>query len=457
MASQTNQNSPPRKRISANPHLPEDVIENILSFLPLKDLCGLSILSKRFRLSWKICRDLSFDRDFARNLSKEEYKTSVNSFFSNYSTDSAERFKLYYDATAETPQVTSWIEKAVALKVTEFELDFTPSKRKFTLSYHLVNAESIRVMKLINCELHLPFESKGLRSVRELTFQDVRARPCLMHSIFVNCVSLRTLKLIKCSSVFSFMASGKALETLVMKDCSDVHSVIINSPSLSTFLYHGKMTVFNFYCVLRLNDVVLDIAHPRSFQVLTRRNEMMNSLTRVEALTVSSTFLEGLSARFEGHKYKDTSFLLMKLNEFHLIVAPESFVNPSDVAIFLRKCPYIERVFIDLGKNAFGSSLQWETFGRKYLREWQIVIPYLKHVKIKGFTGKELPIVMARFFLKNAINLRSLVLVKARTHYMPQFYGSECLSLGILSNAVIAIYDHHRDLSSVMPRHSRDV
>lgn len=298
MASQTNQisvNSSPCKKIIANSYLPEDIIDNILSFLSLKELCRLSILSKRFQFAWKFCRDLSFDRNFARNLSKEEYNNRVNDYFSNYPIDCAETFKLWYDATAETPLVSSWIEKAVALKVTEFELDFTPSKKKFTLSYDLVNVERIRVMRLVNCELHLPMESNGLRGLREISFQDVRARPCLIQSIFTNCVSLRALKLVKCSSVFSLMVSGRALETLVVKDCSDVHSVIINAHSLSTFHYHGKITDFNFYCDLpHLSDVVLDIAHPRTFQLLSRRNEMMNSLASVETLTVTTTFLEVL-------------------------------------------------------------------------------------------------------------------------------------------------------------------
>lgn len=86
-----------------------------------------------------------------------------------------------------------------------------------------------------------------------------------------------------------------------------------------------------------------------------------------------------------------------------------------------------------------------------------MVIQNLKHVKIKGFTGRELPIVMARYFLKNAVNLSSLVVVKARTHYFPEFYSSDCLSMGILSNAVIAIYDYNRDGSSVMPKHLGDL
>lgn len=300
MASQANRNSVithsnrrKKKTETVNSYLPEDVIENIFSFLPLKEVCRLSILSKRFKTSWKICRDLSFDRDFARHLSKEEYKTSVNNFFSSYSTDSAEKFKLYFDATAETPLVSRWICNAVTLRVTEFELDFSPSKKKFTLSYDLVNVDSIRKMKLVNCELHLPFESNGLRFLREITFQDVRAHYGLIHSIFLNCVSLRALKLVKCCSVSSLVVWGRALETLVVKDCYDVDSVVIKTRSLSTFHYHGKLTEFDFNSDLpRLNDVVFGIAHPRSFTQLSHRDALMNSLAYVETLTVSTTFLE---------------------------------------------------------------------------------------------------------------------------------------------------------------------
>ncbi|KAL0398666.1 UNVERIFIED_CONTAM: FBD-associated F-box protein [Sesamum radiatum] len=371
----------PSHKRSNVPHLPDDLIEAIVSFLPPKEVCRLSVLSKRFRYSWHFCRDLCFDREFAMNMSRDEYKNIVNNFFLYNVNSRADTFKLYFDAAGDTCLVCYWIHRAVTLGVREFELDFTPSAKQYMLSYELVDVKTIKIMRLVNCELHLPYVSKGLRHLRELTFERVRARPVAMQAIFLNCVSLRSLQLIQCNNLYNLKISAlelKCFQNLVVKNCSDVRSVSIKAPDLGSFHYHGKICDFKFYSDLpKLKDVVLEIAHPRGFHLLSNREH-------------------GLSARFEENEYREMEFCMPRLEEFHLIVAPESNLIPSDIASFLKKCPRIERVFIDLGNNAFGTSVFWEIYGRKYLSDWQAVFPHLKCVKIKGFTLNELPVTMAR-------------------------------------------------------------
>ncbi|KAG8377982.1 hypothetical protein BUALT_Bualt08G0090400 [Buddleja alternifolia] len=288
----------------------DDVVERIASFLPIKDAHRLSVLSRRFRYSWKFCRDFSFDRNFAENLSKDEFKNIVNNFFHHHSNPSADRFRLYFDANGETVLISYWIASAVRLGINELELDFTPSGKMFTLSYELIDFESIKTVKLVNCELHLPFNSNGLSHLRDLTFEHVRAHPVSIQAIFVNCLALRTLQLINCGFVFD-----------------------LKIPSLGS---------------KELNDVILDITYPRRFQLISHRRDMMISLAYVKSLKISSTFLEGLCARFEENEYKEVDFYLWKLKEFNLVVARESYINPSDIVIFLKKCPQVERVFIDV-------------------------------------------------------------------------------------------------------------
>ncbi|KAK4399054.1 hypothetical protein Sango_1380900 [Sesamum angolense] len=334
------QSPEPSHRRSDVPHLPDDLIEAIISFLPPKEVSRLAVLSKRFR--------------------------------------------------------------AVTLGVHEFELDFTPSAKKYMLSYELVDVKTIKIMRLVNCELHLPFVSNGLRHLRELTFERVRARPVAMQAIFLNCVSLRSLQLIQCNNVYNLKIAAlelKDFQNLVVKNCSDVDSVSIKAPALRSFHYHGKICDFKFYSDLpKLNDVVLEIAHPRGFHLLSNREHVVISLAFVKVLTVTSTFLE-------------------------------------------------------LGNNAFGTSVYWESYGRKYLNEWQTVFPHLKCVKIKGFTLNELPVTMARFFLKTAVHLHYLVLVKAKRHYVPETFVPDCLRWGTTSNAQIQIYDPQGDTSNIIPQY----
>ncbi|KAG8385625.1 hypothetical protein BUALT_Bualt03G0064500 [Buddleja alternifolia] len=435
----------------------DDVVERIASFLPRKEAHKLAILSTRFRNSWKFCRDFSFDRDFAKNLSKDEFKSLVNKIFNEHLNSKADKFKLCFDATGETALVSQWIKNAIRLGINEFELDFTPSGKIFMLSYDMIDVESIKTIKLVKCELYLPFASNGLRHLRDLTIERVKARPVTIQAVFINCLALRSLQLINCSSVSSLkIPSGgpKGFKKLVVKDCWDVHSIAINAPKLCTLHYHGKICEFKFQSDFpELNDVILDIAHPRGFQMLPHRKDMMISLTFIRSLTVSSAFLEGLSARFEDNEYREMEFCLWNLKEFHLVVAKESFINPYDIVIFLKKCPRIERVFIDLGDNAFGNSLYWDFHGRKLFSECRALFPFLNIVKVKGFTFKELPVTMGKFFLKNAIYLQSLIIVKAKNYIFPQLFTPDWLKWEIPSRAKIEIYEYLNDKSVIIPQH----
>lgn len=60
--------------------------------------------------------------------------------------------------------------------------------------------------------------------------------------------------------------------------------------------------------------------------------------------------MQGLTARYEERKYKEMDFNFSRLKQFELHVASESYLNPSDIASFLKKCPRVERVSIDVKK-----------------------------------------------------------------------------------------------------------
>ncbi|KAL3627645.1 hypothetical protein CASFOL_029008 [Castilleja foliolosa] len=439
----------------------DDVVETIFSYLPIKKLFALAVLSRRYRFSWRCCRDLSFDKSFAKNLSRDEFINIVNNFFQHRLDSSADRFCLYFDATNVTNLVVNWIQQGVSLGIKELELDFTPSQTKFILGHDLINVASIEIMKLVNCEINLPLDLNGLCNLRELTFENMRANPMVIQAILIHCLALKKLQFIHCSSNRDLnicARDSKRFQILVVKDCHGVESVNIDAPTLSSFHYHGKVCEFNFQSDLfQLNDVILDIVHPRGFNRIPRIKDVAISLAFVKTLTITSIFLEGLGPRFDGNEYKEMDFFLWKLKEFHLVVATESYINPYDVAIFLKKCPYVERVFIDLAPNAFGHSLNWDLHGRNYLSECITIFPFLTCVKLKGFTTKELPVMMAKFFLRNAIHLQYLILVKAKKFDSSTIFNPDCLRWGISSTANIRMYDYRRDTSIITSEHMKDV
>ncbi|XP_075486534.1 putative FBD-associated F-box protein At1g61330 [Primulina tabacum] len=184
-----------------------------------------------------------------------------------------------------------------------------------------------------------------------------------MTSEFINCDILYNLK--------NYARDLKWFTVLVVKNCKGILTIRIKAPSLHTLHYHGKICEFRFESRLPyLSDVVFEITSPRAFQLLPRRKDVMIDLSRVTRLAVNHTILEALCARSEESGYMEFEFDLWKLKELHLLVGGESHVNPLDIALFLKKCPRVERLFIDLRKYAFAESLFWENYGRKNFAEF---------------------------------------------------------------------------------------
>ncbi|XP_051128577.1 putative FBD-associated F-box protein At1g61330 [Andrographis paniculata] len=435
-----------RRRTTTPATLPDEIIETILLRLPLREIRQLSILSKRFRHSWKLCRNLAFDGSFSAGLTKDQFKAGVTNTLYLLGKTGADRFALRYDAAGETRFVFCWVHRAIQLGVSRLELDFTPSApKKFMLSSDIVNYESVTSIKLINCEILLPHAAAGgLRFLRDLTLQNMRARPVTILTLFRNCYELRSLKLINCNFIFAlriFAEKLRCFQTLIVKHCSDIHSICLNAPELQTFHFYGKICEIAFQVdTPRLNDVLIEFSHPRIFQMVPRRKEMIPRFAAVRSLTITSTFLEG---------FKMSQFTLPNLEEFVLTIYPESYLNAADIIIMLSNSPRIRRVHIDIGQNAFNDGgAYWKTIGRHYLNESAAAFPFLQYVKIRGFCYKEQTVMMAKFFLKYASSsLRCLAIEKARiNNNLPVHYNYELINYlrwGIATIADIQISDYH--------------
>ncbi|KAL7098830.1 hypothetical protein ACP275_09G043600 [Erythranthe tilingii] len=184
---------------------------------------------------------------------------------------------------------------------------------------------------------------RGDRQIRS-----VRARPVLVKAVLANCSSLTTFRLVRCSCIYNLrILCGPDLKRFktVVQNCSDYDSVaIINAPSLCSFRYLGKICEFRIQCHMeRLNDVAFEIEHSKDFRMLPHKKEMVVGIAYVRHLTISSAFLEGLTAKFE-----EMEFYFWRLLKLQVTVASESYINPSDIANFLKKCPRIENVYIDV-------------------------------------------------------------------------------------------------------------
>uniref|UniRef100_A0A5B7BFQ6 Uncharacterized protein n=1 Tax=Davidia involucrata TaxID=16924 RepID=A0A5B7BFQ6_DAVIN len=444
-------------------NLADDVLENIFSFLPIKQAVKFALLSTRFKNSWLFSRNLYFDKDFARGRPRGEIMKTVNRVFNLHSGSKIQRFRLYFDPTNVESLVECWIKKVTIKVVEELDLDFTQGKEAFKLSSELLDVESIRVLRLALCELDLPPKLKGLRFLKTLALRKVDVMPGLIKTVFSNCVLLEILELVKCSKIFDLKIVAqnlKKFKVLIVGNCFDILHINIDAPTLCTLHYRGDVCIINFSSKMRkLNDVILNFAPAKGFPQLSQIAELMMGLSYVNVLTVSNTFLEGLSSKFVNGKLREPQFYLWNLKELHLFIEGFSYINPYDIASFLKNCPNLERIFLDLGEFSFECGYYWELHGKENFEHCNPPFQRLKFIKVKGFKFQKLELEMVKFFLNKAMLLESLALVTSRNNHPnsqnASIYDRIFLSWRASPNAKIDIYEYLNDRSSIHPKHSK--
>lgn len=274
----------------------DDVIEKIISFLPIKRATEFSLLSKRFENSWRHCRVFSFGIDFARGRVREVIIPIVNRAFESHMGTKIQRFSLYFDPTDLEDLVNYWIRNAVAKGIEDLDLDFNEGKVAFKIDFAIIDVKSLRTLKLTNCIIDVPLELKGLRFLKSLFLHKVDIYVWVTLHLFSNCLLLESLKLVSCtvSQNLNVVAQNlKKFKVLIIDHCHSLSSINIDARTLCSLHYHGEFCNINLNSSFpQLDDVILDFTPAKGFQNVSQVKKLIMGLTYANVLTVTSTFLE---------------------------------------------------------------------------------------------------------------------------------------------------------------------
>lgn len=197
---------------------------------------------------------------------------------------------------------------------------------------------------------------------------------------------------------------------------------------------------------------------------------------------------QGLSPNFATGRLCEPQFCLWYLKEFHMSIGI-SFINPSDIASFLKNCPNLERIFIDvskltdynyvlfpkslmstdllhpfdiqLGESSFERGYLWEVQARERFEKCNPSFQSLKVVKVTGFKFQKLELELVMFFLKKARNLETLAVVSSRNNQPKvnsqdaRWFYFQFIACRRSPNAKVEMFEYLDDKSSIHPRHPR--
>ncbi|CAK7350713.1 unnamed protein product [Dovyalis caffra] len=472
----------PRKRVkrhyqcntSANEtnhsvNLPNDALDKILALLPIKKAMQIGILSRRFNNSWIFSRRLDFDDEFARGHTTEDFISFVNKVFDLHSSPTILSFRLFFDANGEQSLVEKWIKKSIEKGVEEIELCFYVIGNYFDggpirLISDVYDVESIKILKLNFCQLDLPPKPKGLQFLNTLVLKRIFVTPALIDTLFQNCMFLETLDISQCYRIFHFKictANLKKFKVLKVGDCPEILSIEIDAPTLHSIHYRGHICFIKFTNIPKAKDVMLNFIPPKGFTETFLARDIVYDIHHIHVLTITSTFLEGLTPKFVNGILKEMKFSFWNLKEFHLIMEGALYCNPYDIVSFIKNCQHLEKIFIDLNEFNFSSGSFWELHNREPFEQCCVTLYSLRIIKLSGFKFQKDEILLVKFFLEKAPCLQKLVLitpksrrVKVNTQNLEACH-EYLKSWKSTRGAEIAVFEHSNDRSSVFPTHSK--
>lgn len=292
--------------------LPDDVIDLILSFLPLKNAFSSGLISKRFSKSWKFCRDLTFNIDYRTLINgdgdgnpREEMFKLVQFVMDEHQSPEISRLMIIIDPTGKEGQVCNWIFKAVSKGVEELHLDFSAGVRPFFFPSNAMlldedNARKLHTLRVCYCDLYSLTALVAFGHLKTLSLDDVLVPRFFVESVFRNCLNLESYDMYECQGLedddgyLVIEAADLAkFKSFRVKNCSYLRRIYLNTPTLEVFHYDGEICRIDFANELtKIQKVIIHFNPCRSICLFPGMDDVMKYIKRTKYLSVSSPILE---------------------------------------------------------------------------------------------------------------------------------------------------------------------
>ncbi|KAI3443003.1 F-box domain-containing protein [Psidium guajava] len=319
-------------------NLPQDILQRIKSFLPLKEAVRTSLLSTQWMSLWSPTVVSHFDAGDGLTSAINAVKDSleaVGTILRSY--DSLEMHKLCF--RFPEGDVTVIATKGVDR---ELHLNFLHSEKEEQKCYSPIRRELGNTSPPINSTNLSTLRTLHLRSVASVT-EDFAS------SLLTNCRLLQSLKIERCGGLKRIaIEKNESLKSLMIADCLDIENVTVSATGLRSFVYKGLLTHIHMKNALNLVDVVLDLegAFGRGDFDCEEVLSLLSSLKEVETLTTSGWLLEWLCSA--GVIFGRLEFQLHKLKQLRWTDTLMDDAKRDSLACFLNICPILEKLFITI-------------------------------------------------------------------------------------------------------------
>ncbi|KAL5785751.1 hypothetical protein ACOSQ2_008143 [Xanthoceras sorbifolium] len=416
--------------------LPDGILLEIISLLPLREAVRTSILSKSWRSIWTCHSDLKFDslnvlgstaqlrpstciNESSRHLERCKFVQRVDQIMHQRCKGlKINSLTVHCQLGKEfSSHIDHWISCAAMREVEIIDLNLSEScsyMENCACSTHLEHYKFdcgilaapgrksyLKHLKLNSCTFSAPLSSNCLNSLISLELRRVCISDEMLKKLLSNCLVLETLTLHLCQDLVNLDFGGPnlRLKFLRIQDCLRLNKLEISSENIIRLEYTGPLVSFSFKHVPNLVEAYLCFTQKnRLYGVTYALTRLASELPQLEKLNLHSILsMNVLELPDSGPAFTNVKELVLSIYPFH----DEDRLNW--IAYILKAFPSLQKLQLNLFSPSFV----------KEPKEIERLLPecphqHLTELEINGFYGNKHEVELLKYLLENSVALKVL-------------------------------------------------
>ncbi|XP_076920356.1 F-box/FBD/LRR-repeat protein At1g13570-like [Bidens hawaiensis] len=340
-------------------NLPQNIIESILSLMPLRDALRTSILSKKWRYSWRSMPKLTFTNSLVKLPSnagstqlKSKLVTAIFHVLLLHNGPEILHFNCSFDhMESEITQILSYLARGNMVK----ELVLAKNAGLYKLPFSFFSLQGLECIHLQNCIFEPPLPFNKFSRLTRMSFLNVEISFQMLRLFFCKCPLLVDLSLVTNHLSSFFTSIGNKLTFVdILQFVPLIRSLNVSNSyvtymsaggmphKLPTLLVHLKYLYLGV-CLTKQNEMSSVLCMIRSSPVLERIKFQVNSAFDDENLHVRQTLTDVLDPEY----YRDLKLDRLEKLEIQMINSLH-VVTMDFVKLIMANSPVLKIVLIVL-------------------------------------------------------------------------------------------------------------
>ncbi|XP_062092729.1 F-box protein At2g39490-like [Humulus lupulus] len=372
--------------------LPDEILCQIISFLPSETALETSFISRRWRGLWNLAS--------VQQSTVVGIDTAVTKFLTRFNKlnplRQSRRLRLQYGEN-KVLLVTLAADDKLRVDFSAKEKEF-PSHFDWKLQLNHQNSA-----KSLCCSTTFYVKTLHLKSVGFATKEVVSSMVSKFHF-------LENLKIIECNGLKSVQieSSSPKIVNLTILDCPHLEYLHLKTSKLRSFRYRGKLPRIWPEYHFNLADAMFDFRQgPSTDNLISRTSDFDPALLTIKNAQVVTLCRWTFETLIWPSLFPlEETFQFYKLHELWWIDYSEEDYNTDALIAFLKLCPALERLFVTVDPQSYFMP-RLSTISKKSTRHTEL--GHLKVVKLEGFKKQEDEITLIKK-IKEQVTVEPLII-----------------------------------------------